>query len=88
MGQSANMRLQYLRVNPRSNRTATPCAAELQGLLACWRLNGVDAPNCAAMVSALASCSATAASMARTETKQLRPSINFLLNKMFKSRHL
>lgn len=82
------MRLRYLRVNPRSAQAAKPCAEEVQSLLACWRLSGVDAPACAAMVGALAACNATAAATARTETKQLRTSINFLLNKMFKSRHL
>ena len=83
------MRLRYLRVNPKAAiKTAKPCASELHSLLACWRMNGVDAGACAVMVAALAACSSAAAISAKKDAHQLAPSINFMLGKMFKARNL
>lgn len=85
MAKKVPMRLKYLRVNPqKANLKSTPCSNELQALLACWRLNGVDSPSCLASVGALAACS-SALSKSST-TNQLGPSVNFALNKMFNAR--
>lgn len=80
------MRLTYLRVSPQNiAKMAAPCADELQNLLACWRMNGVDAVACLSGVGALAACSAT---QARTSaSKQGKASINFKLDRMFQARH-
>lgn len=79
------MRLKYLRVNPQNLSKATAvCAEELQALLACWRLNGVDSPSCLSNVGALAACSS--ASAKTSSFHQLQPSINYKLNRMFNSR--
>ena len=34
------------------------CKLEMDQLLACWRLSGVDNKNCVALVASLASCAA------------------------------
>lgn len=86
MAKKVPMRLRYLRVNPRdpAPRSAS-CAEELQALLACWRLSGVDAPACLISVSALAAC--TASSSKSASIHQLKPSVNYKLNQMFKLFH-
>lgn len=79
------MRLTYLRVSPQNiSKTAAPCAVQLQNLLACWRLNGVDASACLASVEALAACSSAQAKTAAS--KQGTPNINFKLDRMFQAR--
>lgn len=61
MAKKVPMRLKYLRVNPKSvTKKAVPCVDELNALLACWRLSGVDAKGCAELVQVLSRCSSKA----------------------------
>jgi hypothetical protein len=87
MAKKVPFRLKYLRVNPHAQGQAIrggPCNDELQALLTCWRQNGVDAPSCLASVGALAACSSAISKSAAS--RQLQPSVNFVLNKMFRAR--
>ena len=58
------MRLRYLRVKNElgtsGNNTAKTCQDELNTLMTCWRVNGVDSVPCLSAVQALAVCSSIA----------------------------
>lgn len=58
------MRLRYLRVknelSTTGNNTAKTCEDELNSLMTCWRVNGVDSVPCLSAVQALAVCSSIA----------------------------
>lgn len=85
MAKKVPVRLKYLRVTPqRAGKQMQPCADELKSLLACWRLNGVDAAHCLASAHTLRACSSAASSSSAKSS--LQPSVNFVLNKMFAAR--
>lgn len=58
------MRLRYLRVKNElstpGNNTAKSCEDELNSLMTCWRVNGVDSVPCLSAVQALTLCSGIA----------------------------
>jgi hypothetical protein len=61
MAKKVPMRLRYLRVKGENNRAvntaAKNCEDELNSLMNCWRMNGVDSVPCLSAVQALAMCS-------------------------------
>lgn len=79
------MRLKYLRVNPQSlnQKNSGLCADEMSALLACWRMNGVDAQACVASVAALAACSSSKSKV--TTGSQPKSSINGVLQRAFQT---
>jgi len=64
MAKKVPMRLRYLRVknelSPTGNNSAKTCEDELNALMTCWRVNGVDSVPCLSAVQALAVCSSIA----------------------------
>lgn len=85
MARKVPMKLNYLRVNPKkTNKASQPCSEQLNFLLSCWRLNGVDAGQCLAAASALAACAAGVS--AEQASNKVQPSVNFVLNKIYASR--
>lgn len=78
----ANYHLSYLRVKPSKQTTSKQCSQELISLLACWRQGGVDAPQCASMVSLLAQCAGGTAGVAAGKG-QGGGTINYMLRMMF-----
>jgi hypothetical protein len=58
------MSLRYLRVknelSATGNNMAKTCEEELNSLMTCWRVNGVDSIPCLSAVQALAMCSSVA----------------------------
>ena len=54
------MRLRYLRVKgDRGKGIMKPCAEELQNLISCWRISGIENAACEGAAKALAQCTAT-----------------------------
>lgn len=64
MAKKVPMKLRYLRVKNElpiaGNNTAKSCEDELNSLMTCWRVNGVDSVPCLSAVQALAVCSSIA----------------------------
>lgn len=63
MAKKVPMRLRYLRVKSDSSSVtsnAKSCEEELNSLITCWRVNGVDSVPCLSAVQALATCSSVA----------------------------
>lgn len=64
MAKKVPMRLRYLRMksdsSPSGTRQAKSCEEELNALVTCWRVNGVDSAPCLSAVQALAFCSSMA----------------------------
>ncbi len=63
MAQKVPMKLRYLRLksektsHPSIQKTGKSCEEELNNLITCWRLNGVDSTPCLAAVQSLSICS-------------------------------
>lgn len=50
-------KLKHLSIKRKSSGSSdVPCDTELQNLIGCWRLHGVDDPFCTDMVNALNQC--------------------------------
>ena len=89
------MRLKYLRVKARSRThsptagpaAGSPCAAELQALIGCWRHFGVDAEGCAEASKLLTNCAAQMGRTGKTAGDQLG-TINHMLSRYFRLRQL
>jgi hypothetical protein len=69
MAKKTPMRLRYLRVKSDKSSSLTDtkaCNEELNNLITCWRVNGVDSVPCLSAMQALAFCSSVAVSPCRT----------------------
>lgn len=65
MAKKVPMRLRYLRVKNEINNAGSSktCEEELNSLMNCWRVNGVDSVPCLSAVQALAMCSSIAVNL-------------------------
>ena len=69
MAKKVPMKLRYLRVKNElptaGNNPAKSCEDELNSLMTCWRVHGVDSVACLSAVQALAVCSSIAVLLLR-----------------------
>ncbi|KAJ3341826.1 hypothetical protein HDU93_003947 [Gonapodya sp. JEL0774] len=68
-----------LKIRPRKEIAATPCAVELTTLFNCWRSFGVDTPNCLMAAKGVTDCVAKSRA---TGGKKSTDEINYWLNQL------